>query len=62
MNSNLIRTSDLCNRLGVNDSTITRWAAADERLDKARFRRGWWRIDSLQNAGYLTSEKNLADR
>lgn len=53
MNANRIKTKSLAILLGVSVSTIERWARTDAKLASCRWRRGWWTVSQLREAGFI---------
>lgn len=53
-NQNLIRTGDLARELDVDDDTICIWARKDAAFRSAKFRRGWFKVQVLRDAGILS--------
>jgi hypothetical protein len=52
---NLIRSRDLANELGVCINTICDWSRKDLRFKAAKFKRGWFSVQKLRDAGVLST-------
>jgi hypothetical protein len=49
----LIRNGELAQALGVHPATLSRWAATDPKVRGCVFRRGWFSVARLIDAGLL---------
>jgi hypothetical protein len=49
----LIRTGSLAQFLGVHPATLSRWSATDPKVRGCVFRRGWFSVARLIDAGLL---------
>ena len=53
-NQALLKSGQLAEALGVDRSTLHRWTINDPRLRACLFRRGYYSVQKLRDAGILT--------